>query len=146
MAAAVGPGVAFSIVTDRGFAIGLCSHRHERLGPLVWLAEGFWDDEPLVEDVATVSNWRWCVFFPLGSALRTRTVARIGRVDIPPALVPFPVLRSGQVGHAWYRSGNGEFRVPLVATDDRDLPIAMSVNEVRLKEMLITDWMPAQRW
>jgi hypothetical protein len=44
-------GVSFSIVCDRGFAVGLCTHRHAAMGPLVWMAEPFFEECPTVDDV-----------------------------------------------------------------------------------------------
>jgi hypothetical protein len=37
-------GVAFSIICDRRFAVGLCTHRHAAMGPLVWLTEPFLEE------------------------------------------------------------------------------------------------------
>ena len=34
-------GLAFFVVCDRGFAIGLYTHAHEQMGALVWMADGF---------------------------------------------------------------------------------------------------------
>ena len=49
--------VAFALVCDRGFAVGLCTHRHPRMGHLVWIAEPFFDHFPfhgvVTEDIET---------------------------------------------------------------------------------------------
>lgn len=139
------PGLAFSIICDRGFAIGLFTHRHPKLGELVWLADGFWDEEPSPEDVAAVQSWRWCVFFPLVTALRRRLVTPICDADIPHQLTRFPTLRNGSKGHRWFRVEGGDLD-SLDPTDDPSLPIVMLVNDTRLKEMLVTGWEPEDVW
>ena len=141
----VKPGLAFSIICDRGFAIGLYTHKHLRLGELVWLADGFWDEEPTASDVANIRSWRWCVFFPLGAAVRRGLVTPIADVAIPAELVEFPTLRNGSKRQGWFRLQDGDLN-SLDPTTDASLPIAMLVNDTRLKEMLVTGWEPEDVW
>ena len=141
----IAPGLAFSITCDRGFAIGLFTHKHPTMGELVWVADGFWDEEPSAADVAAVHNWRWCVFFPLGAALRRRLVTPIGDVGIPLALAGFPTLRNGSKRQGWFRVEGGDLN-SLERTDDTSLPIVMLVNDTMLKEMLVTGWKPEDEW
>lgn len=140
-------GVAFSLVCDRGFAVGLCSHRHARMGTLVWMAEPFFDGFPTADDVEAIETWRWPVFFPLGAAFRRKIVDRIGRVPIPQALRSFPTLRTGgQLGRPWTEQLGGVLGADGPTTENRDLPVNMIVNDTALKEMLVTGWRPADRW
>ena len=70
----------------------------------------------------------------------------IGRVAVPSALSEFPALRAGGGGQPWmeYRRGNLDGLGPI--TTDRDLPISTIVNHEALKEMLVSDRRPADRW
>lgn len=86
------------------------------------------------------------VFYPLGAALRRRTVERIGRATIPSDLIAFPVLRAGGPSQPWMEYRNGHLDGIGETTTDRNLPISMIVNHEMLKEMLVTDWRPAERW
>ena len=141
------PGLAFTIVCDRGFAIGLYTHKHQRMGALVWMAEDFWDKEPTANDVEQVFEWRWCVYFPLAGAVRRKLVYPIANVTIPEALIPFPVMRSRLGPGSWVVARNGESGPPpFEKTADRALSISSLVNDTRLKEMLVSDWRPSQRW
>ena len=67
-------------------------------------------------------------------------------MTIPSELVAFPTVRAGGQGQPWmeYRDGNLDGLGPT--TTDRNLPISMIVNHEMLKEMLVTDWRPADRW
>ena len=137
-------GLAFYLVCDRGFAVGVCTHKHARLGHLIWLAEPFFDDEPSMATAEAIGDWRWPVFYPLGAAVRRRLVTRLGRLELPPELADFPKMRSGGGAQPWM-----EFQHSLAlgpTTTDRTLPIAMIVNHEMLKEMLVTDWQPSARW
>jgi hypothetical protein len=140
------PGLAFSTICDRGYAIGLYTHKHESGGELVWIADGFWDEEPTLADVAAVERWRWCTFFLLHSALHRRAVYPIGKVAIPDELKKFPLLREGAKGEPWYRSGDGTFRFPAERTDDRSLNLARIIDEVTLRRRLESEWRPEEEW
>ena len=136
-------GVAFSMRCDLGFTVGLCTHRHARLGALIWIAHDVWDEFPTCDDVLTIDRWRWPVFFPLGTALRRHMADRICRIAIPPELAEFPRLRNGGNGQPWMEYRDGELGP---TTLDCDLPIAMIVNDTALKAMIVTAWMPVDRW
>ena len=86
------------------------------------------------------------MFYPLGAALRRRMVIRIARVAIPPELAGFPTVRAGGNGQPWMEYRDGDLDGLGPRTDDPALPIAMIVNHDALKEMLVTDWRPADRW
>ena len=126
--------------------MGLCTHRHAAMGHLVWMAEAFFDEFPTVEGVTAIESRRWPVFFPLGAALRRKIVDRIGRVPIPPSLTTFPTMRGGGKGQPWMEHRDGRLGGLGPKTEDRNLPIKMIVNDTRLKEMLVADWRPANRW
>jgi hypothetical protein len=140
--------VAFWITCDRGFAVGLMTHHVERIGHLIWLAEPFFDEVPTVEDVEQIDRWRWPILFPLGAALHRKIARRIGQVEIPSGLQVVPVFRGSNGRGGWNKvildvSGSSS---PNGPTADRSLPIYSVVNDTRLKEMLVSGWMPADRW
>jgi hypothetical protein len=58
------------------------THDVPRMGSLVWIAEPTFDEEPTIEQVQQIDQWRWPVFFPLSSALRRSIVTPIGVVPI----------------------------------------------------------------
>ena len=94
MAPRLTPGLAFWIICDRGFAVGLMTHHVKRIGHLIWLAEPFFDEVPTVQDLEEIDGWRWPILFPLGAALHRKIATRIGQVDniIAPAWFRMPVL------------------------------------------------------
>lgn len=141
------PGLAFSIVCDVGFAVGLMTIEVTRVGDLVWIAKPTFDQEPTVSDVEMIEKWRWPVFFPLGGALRRKIVTPIGIVGIPTALRSFPLMRSGNKRMGWmaFTEING-VRNRYGRTADPSLPIYKVVNDTRLKEMIVTGWMPESEW
>jgi len=141
------PGLAFSLVCDLGFAVGLMTHHVERVGHLVWIAGRTFDDEPTLDDVARINSWRWPVFFPLETAIRRNLVTPIGEIPVPSALEAFPTLRSGNRKMGWiaFTEVNG-VRRRLGPTSDPSVPIYKVVNDTRLKEMIVSGWLPAQEW
>ena len=147
MAPKVQPGYAFSIVCDLGFAVGLTTHVTKRMGSFVWIAERIFEGEPTTADVATITDWRWPIFLPLGAMVRRRLVIPLGLVTIPPDLASYPLMRGG-VGHQWKRVAITEDGTAdiLPAPADPSLPIHQVVNDTRLKDMLVTGWRPEDHW
>ena len=141
------PGLAFSLVCDLGFAVGLMTHRVERIGDLVWMAEPVFDEEPTVAEVEKIEDWRWPVHFPLGAALRRKIVSPIGIVAIPDQLKAYPVMRGGDKKLGWmaFTREDGVERL-LGPAKDPSLPISQTVNDTALKEMLVSGWSPEQEW
>ncbi len=147
MASRPQPGLAFFIVCDVGFAIGLMTHDVPKIGSLIWIAEPTFDEQPNLEAVSEIGAWRWPVFFPLASALRRKLVTRIGPIAVPPPLREFPVLRSGNRQMGWVAFTEvGGVRQRLGPTDDASLPIYQVVNDTALKEMIVTGWRPEDDW
>jgi hypothetical protein len=141
------PGMAFSLVSDLGFAVGLVTHQLHSLGDLVWLAVPIFDEEPDVETVEGIKSWRWPVFFPTGAAVRRKIVSPIGVIEIPAQLRPFPTMRSGSRRMGWreVRYVDGKESVRGVASD-ASLPISQIVNDTILKEWLVSGWSPERDW
>lgn len=111
------------------------------------MAEPVFDEEPGIQDVAHIRRWRWPVFFPLAAAIRRKLVNPIGVTSVPAGLTQFPVMRSGRKGHGWVlaRLVDGKLE-PTGPTSDPSLPIYQIVNDIRLKEMLVSDWRPRNVW
>jgi hypothetical protein len=147
LAPRVQPGYAFSIVCDLGFAVGLTTHVTKRMGSFVWIAEPIFDAEPTKANVAAINAWRWPIWLPLGSMAYRKLVIPLGLVPIPAELRSYPVMR-GKLGHTWKRVAIAEDGTtqPLPGDADPTLPIHRIVNDVRLKEMLVTRWRPADHW
>lgn len=141
------PGLAFSIVCDLGFAVGLITHYEKRVGHLIWIAEPIYEEEPSPEDVAKIESWRWPVFFPLEAALRRKLVTAIGTVPVPSALSKFPTLRSGSKTMGWmaFTEINGQRR-ELGPASNPSVPIYKVVNDTALKEMIVSGWSPEREW
>jgi hypothetical protein len=142
------PGLAFWLVYDLGFAVGLMTHHLPRTGHLVWIAEPIFDEEPTIEDVQRIDRWRWAILFPLGAAIHRKVVTPIGVLPIPPALESLPPMRSGNKKAGWRAfvfTDDGESR-QLGPASDPSLQIYQIVNDTALKEMLVTGWRPEQDW
>lgn len=140
------PGLAFTIVCDNGFALGLYTHKDPKMGELVWIAEGFWTEEPTIDEIAS-ATWAWCVFFPLATALKRRIVFPVGRASIPTALVEFPVMRAGSRQQGWFLVRGGDIDNCLSeAATDPVTPPRILVNDTRLRAMLVTGWRPEDLW
>jgi hypothetical protein len=139
-------GSAFTVVCDRGFALGLFTHRDPKLGELVWIADGFWEEEPTAGDVAA-ATWRWCVFFPLAAAIKRRLVDPLGTAAIPDSLAAFPTMRAGSKQQGWFVVRDGVMDdFAFERATDPALPPRILVNDTRLREMLVTDWLPEVMW
>lgn len=76
---ALKPGLAFSPVTDSGFAVDLYTRRIEAEGYVICMAEPTYDESPTLAQVRAIHRWRWPIFFPLGAALRRKLVRGIAR-------------------------------------------------------------------
>jgi hypothetical protein len=141
------PGLAFFVVCDLGFAVGLVTHDIPKTGSLIWIAEPTFEDEPTVADVKSIERWRWPVLFPLPAAIRRHIVTAIGEVPIPADLQSFPTLRSGNKSLGWtaFTERDG-VRIRLGPTTDAQLPIYKVVNDTRLREMIVTGWRPEDEW
>lgn len=139
------PGFVFSLVCDRGFALGLYTHEHPLLGELVWLAEDFWEQAPAVSEVES-ATWRWCVFYPLRAAVRRHLVIPLGVTLVPERLIPFPAMRAGSRQQGWREASNAESDDLGPVTSDRSLPPQVIVNHAALRRMLVTDWRPTDLW
>ncbi len=139
--------MAWSIVCDLGFAVGLLTHRVERTGDLVWIAEPIFDMEPSSKQVSLIDRWRWPVFFPLGAAIRRNIVTPIDVIPIPNQLRPFPIMRGGNKKMGWVAFTQvGGVRQLLGPATDSSLPIAKVVNDTALKEMIVSGWKPEKEW
>ena len=125
------------------------THDVPRMGSLVWIAEPTFDEEPTIEQVQQIDQWRWPVFFPLSSALRRSIVTPIGVVPIPSALKPFPLMRGGNPQLGWQRVRIVDCSLPsqpLGPATDPSLPMYRIVNDARLKEMIVSGWRPENEW
>jgi hypothetical protein len=141
------PGLAFSLVSDVGFGVGLVTHDIPKTGSLIWIAESTFEEEPTLELVRQISEWRWPVLFPLAAAIRRKIVQPIGMIPVPRALQPFPTMRSGNKTLGWTAFTESEgVRRKLGSTNDRSLPIYGIVNDTRLKEMIVSGWRPEDEW
>src|SRR5579864_3640729 len=119
------PGLAWYIVCDLGFAVGLVTHYKPRTGHVVWIASPVFDEEPTVDDVGKIETWRWPVLFPVGAALHRKIATRIGTVPLPPRLKEWPVMRTwrGRAG-LWSALRLGQDGNELLGeTSDRSRPI-----------------------
>jgi hypothetical protein len=132
--------------TEVGFLVGLVTHDVRKMGWLVWVAEPTFDEEPTSEQASGITEWRWPVLFPLAEAIREDVVSPIGRVAIPEALQAFPTLRSGhrKIGWVAFTEIDGVRRT-LGPTTDASLPIYRIVNDIRLREMVVSNWRPENR-
>ena len=139
-------GLAFAILTDRGFAIGLKTHKVSTVGELAWLSEPFFETVPSREEVEALADWRWCVFFPVTTGLRRKMLIRIGSVEIPEGLQEIPPLRAQSVSGDWLRYEHGDIVHPSGECKDPTVQVLQVVNYEMLREMLVTNWRPQDRW
>jgi hypothetical protein len=141
------PGLAFSIPIDSVLLVGLVTHDLPKIGSLVWIAAPTFDAQPTSEQVEQITAWRWPVLVPLAAAIRRRIASPIGTVPLPPALEPFPTMRSGNKKAGWTAFTEvGGVRHRLGSTNDPSLPIYKVVNDTRLKEMVVSGWRPEDEW
>jgi hypothetical protein len=80
MARVLRPGFAFAVVCDRGFIVGLHTHRDKLMGYLIWLSRNTYDQMPTVDDARAVTDWRWCVFYPLARRSTRTSILRSARL------------------------------------------------------------------
>lgn len=144
----LGPGLAFSLVCDLGFAVGLVTHVVPGMTDLVWLADSVFEDPPDLADVASVAQWRWPIFFPARAAVRRKLVDTIGIVEIPAGLKQMPPMRGGgrQMGWREMSLEDGVYQMVPGGTAERSMPIASIVNLEALRQMLVEGWTPDWDW
>lgn len=141
------PGLAFSLVCDLGFAVGLVTHDLPKIGSLVWIAKPTFDEQPTQEQVRDINQWRWPVLFPLAAAIRRNLVTPLGSIEVPPDKKAFPTMRSGNKKMGWIAFTQvGGIRKRLGAATDPSLPIYQVVNDTALKEMIVSGWVPEDEW
>ncbi len=141
------PGLAFWIVCDAGFAVGLMTHHRPKVGHLVWIAQDTFGDPPTEADVRSIERWRWPVFFPLGAALRRGIVTKVADVPVPAGLERWPTMRSGNRQMGWTLVNfEGPGTLPRRPANDSSIPIYSVVNDTALREMIVSNWRPAQTW
>lgn len=140
-------GLTFSLPCDRGFAVAVVTHDVPRIGSLIWIAEPIFEEQPALADLDRIERWRWCVFFPVGAALRRKLVTPIGVMGVPQGLEEVPAMRSGSVTQGWTRVefDDGVSR-PAGRAADPSLPIYQVVNDTRLREMIDSEWRPEDEW
>jgi hypothetical protein len=146
VARVISPGFAFAVVSDRGFVIGLHTHRDKQMGYLIWLSTRTYNECPTLHDARAVISWRWCVFYPLGAAINRSIDIPIGQIDVPVQLAAFPRMRAGGWLQPWFEYKDGKLVDLRRPCTDPTLPIRMIVNDTRLKEMIVTDWRPEDDW
>lgn len=146
MARVIRPGFAFVVVSSVGFTIGLHTHRDKLMGYLIWLSAKNYDEMPTLQDARQTSDWRWCVFYALGAAINRKIDIPLGQIDVPPPLARFPRMRSGGGPQPWHEYDDGDFAGPGRECADPTLPIRSTVNDTKLKEMIVSGWEPSDRW
>lgn len=141
------PGLVFVLPSDVGFIVGLATHDLPTKGSLAWIATPTFDTEPSLASVASINDWRWPVLVPLAAAIRRRIVIPLGDIDVPARLRQFPKMRSGskKIGWVAFTEVDG-IRHELGPATDPSLPIYQIVNDVRLKEMVVSGWRPEDVW
>src|SRR6266567_4194355 len=137
MARVLRPGFAFAVVCDRGFVVGLHTHRDKLMGYLIWLSRDTYDQMPTVDDARGVTDWRWCVFYPLGSAINRDVDIPIGQIDIPTRLESFPRMRAGGGPQPWYQYDGGAAVHPPSGRSGRILVGSRSAGFVRVGESYV---------
>lgn len=141
------PGLVFALPSDVGFIVGLVTHDLPTKGSLAWIATPTFETEPSLVTAASIDDWRWPVLLPLAAAIRRRIVISVGEIDVPAELRPFPKMRSGdkRIGWVAFTEEDGIRRALGPATDP-SLPIYQIVNDVRLKELVVSGWRPEDVW
>ena len=145
------PGLAFYIVCDRGFAVGIVTHDFGKFGTLIWMAEPMFEEEPTVDDVLAIKEWRWPICFPVSGYLYRKVIIRIGIVPIPRKLKKVPIMRNEMGRHNWnlfkYIGTDGDYKWKNIGVaKDPTVPVDMIVNDIALKELLVSDWRPEHWW
>jgi hypothetical protein len=139
--------LAFFVISDAGFAVGVVTHVIPKLGSLIWIAKPTFEEEPGLDEVSSIHRWRWATFFPVDAAIRRKLITPIGEVAIPEGLRPFPPMRSGTKQQGWQMvSFHERGSQPLGPATDPSTPIYQVVNDTRLKEMIVSGWRPEDEW
>jgi hypothetical protein len=142
----VRPGLYFFLPTDLGIAVGVVTHLTQGSGDVIWLAEPMFDEEPALDEAASIREWRWPILLTVGPAIHQKAIYKIGCGPVPDEIGQMPVFRFGDTGGTWRRVSleDGVPRMGAI-TDDPSIPIWLTVNAVALREHLVSGWTP-QRW
>ena len=108
------------------------------------------EEEPTVDDVLAIKEWRWPIRFPVSGYLYRKVIIRIGIVPIPRKLKKTPIMRTEMGRHNWIlirHIGDGTRKTKrLGVAKDPTVPVDMIVNDIGLKELLVSDWRPEHWW
>jgi hypothetical protein len=143
----VRPGLYFLLPTELGYAVGLVTHQTAGFGDVVWLAQPMFAEEPGIDDVVKIHEWRWPILLTVGPAIRQKVIDPIGYGLVPDDLAELPVFRFGDIGGTW-RSVYFESGAPVMGAviEDPSLPILLTVSSAALTEYLTTGWTPERWW
>jgi hypothetical protein len=131
-------GMIIQIETSKGTAYGLCTHKIERYGSLLY----FYPIGTKLSELRDADT-QFCCFFPLGAALRQGIVKKINIIEIPSKLKDFPVFRAGlpdpitgKVKNWWFWNGEKEWLVGEINDEQRKMPVRLISNDTMIIERL----------
>lgn len=142
-------GDVFELSTERGLVYGQCTHRHPMYGELIRVLPGFFRQTPTEFEVLVRRRARFCVFFPLGAAVRQKVVRIVANEPVPAEAQQFPIFRAGSINRStgkvdvwWLWDGKKEWRVGQLTDEERRLPIRGVWNDTLLVDRILGGWTP----
>lgn len=144
-------GDIVEIQTPRGFAYAQYTHRSPRMGDLIRVLPGVYEQRPSSFDDIVASKERYFVFYPLGAALTQKLVTPVGEAEVPEEIQKFPLMRmaglpdrEGKVRDWWLFDGKQERPAGELTPELVHLSIAEVWGHPLLVDRITEDWSPSQ--
>lgn len=140
-------GDVVEIETAQGFVYAHYTHKHEQYGALLRVFSIFHKTRPEIFDGMIQNEPTFMCFFPLGAAINRKICSIAGNVPVPESAQSFPIFRNGvadpstkKVATWWLWDGENEWRIGVITTEQRKLPILGVINDTLLVERIESGW------
>ena len=141
-------GAVVGIPVTKGNRFAVYSHEHKKMGSLIHVFSEIASGHPDNFDIITTSRVLFSCFVPLGAIIEQGILSIVTVLpNVPSALRPFPVFRTGvvdrntgKVSNWWLWDGEKEWMVGKINSAQRKLPIRGIWNDTLLKERAESGW------
>lgn len=142
------PGVLFYVVTGSGFFVCIVARKTRVIGDLCYVSENRFEEVPSLAAASSVVKWRWPVFLPVTRLRAEEGFGAIGRLEVPPSLIEWPLMRARVDRGVWCPVSidhSGIAHIKQGAASPR-MPIYGIINGELLKQRLVSGWTPGDSW
>lgn len=142
-------GDIVEIKSEKGLVYAIYTHQHKMYGALLRVFNNPYLSRPDEFLPVVGQTVDFSCFFPLKAAVEQGLVSVVANVDVPNALLAFPIFRTGvadpktqTVANWWLWDGAKEWPVGGLTQEQRKLPIRGVWNLAFLVERVNSRWTP----